>query len=166
MAHRLQIPKCAKDSAAEQKKGDRSMRYRVRFPRPSASAALVPLAVFFLAAAAGAQTSVQVEMIGRVVPAETTAGAYTLEYQDQDRLFAVEDVRLLGLTHPEGTTGWDKLNEIGRRRILLAGKKEAAETLMAPEAGSRRFVLQGTLYLSNGMLALESVREAAKEGEK
>lgn len=134
--------------------------------RPFLLATLCSLLFVAFATAAGAQSSVRVELNGTVVPEDTTEGAYTLKYGDEEQLFTIEDVRLLGLTHPEGASGWDKLNEIGRRRVLLSGKDEAARTLMAAKSMSRRFVILGTLCVSNGMIAVESVREAEKEGEK
>jgi hypothetical protein len=116
---------------------------------------------------ADSQASVPVELVGTVVSKDTTGGAYILEYEGDECLFAIEEARLVGMTaYPAGASARDILTDLGRRRLLLLGKESGAKVLVGDDSPSKRFVLKGTLYVSNGTLVLESVKEAERETRK
>jgi hypothetical protein len=142
------------------KKGEEEMRPSLRIVG-TVAAITVLFTVRVSVNLARAQSSVLVELTGTVVSEDKTGGAYTLEFEGNERLFEIKDARMVGMTaHPGSASAWDILNEIGRRRILLLGSDRMAQPLMAKEASGRKFVLKGTLYVSNGTLVLESVRKA------
>ncbi len=134
--------------------------------------ACIPLMFFLslfclLATNGNAQTSVPVELTGTFVSGEAAGpGAYTLEYEGFKRTFEVQDVRLLAPAYPSSASGWDILNEMGRQRILLTGRDALIRPIMQGKAPTGRYALDGTLYVSNGRLALESVRGIGKEKKK
>ena len=143
------------------------MKRRLRIAGPVGllvSALLFALVFCLFARGAVAETPVPVELIGTFLPGEETGpGIYRLEYEGLKRTFQVQDVHLLAAAYAGSESGWDVLNEVGGWRILLTGKDELIRPMMQGKPPTGRYALQGTLYVSDARLALESVRKIEKE---
>ena len=139
------------------------MNRRLRLVSPFVVFTAFLLALFAIAGSAGAEGSVSLELVGTFV-SEGTVGAYTLDYEGAERFFAIKDVHMLEGIIPGRETGWDVLDEIGRRRIFLSGEKSLVQPLMAG-APSETFTIEGTLYVPDGKFVVETVRKEGKEAQ-
>ena len=113
-----------------------------------------------------------VRIVGTIVPMQQAEGPggqvvqpddYVLQYKGHQWALKIDRVHDLFVSpaSAEGLDGWSLLGRMGRQRIVLVGPaKGAVETLERPDILCKGVVIQGTLYLSIGRLALATVEPA------